>query len=428
MLQKITAGMIPKKMTNKVRKFVKKLRPHTSNIFWSNVNECVLKLSALIISIVFARLASKELLGQYLYVIAIFSLFSIVSIPGVATAIFRTAAQGYEGVYRKATLFSFLWSLLGIPLIVITGVLVFIFKTKILGISLIICALFFPLTTTFRNWMFFLKGKSDFRKLAVYNLMKLSINVIAIAAAIIFTQKLLFIIVTYFLVNSVFNIAYSYKSLSLVENNKVDQGWKRQSYALTIMTLSGVIFGKIDIILIGFLLPYSHVAVYGLVMNFVDAFFKLIKGTVEAILPELFKSKKITVKYFYKFFLLSFLVPIILYPVIKYPILFIYSQKYIEVIGLSQVYLAVIPFYFLNLIATYFMIKYKLDHEINLSRIISIIAVIALYAILIPLYGIWGGVISSMLYFIIQLTINLFLLKIRGLNKVKFCERATIFM
>ena len=37
---------------------------------------------------------------------------------------------------------------------------------------------------------------------------------------------------------------------------------------------------------------------------------------------------------------------------------------------------------------------------------------IALYAILIPFYGIWGGVISSMLYYIIQLVLNLFLLKV----------------
>jgi len=192
--------------------------------------------------------------------------------------------------------------------------------------------------------------------------------------------------------------------------------------------LSSVVFGKVDVVLIGFLLPYSQVAIYGLVMNFVNVFFSIIKSTIEAILPELFKSEKIAIRYFYKFFLLLFLVPVILYPIVKYPILFIYGQKYAEVIGFSQVYLAVMPFYFLNLIATYFMVKYKLDREINLGRIISVVAVIALYAILIPLYGVWGGVISSMLYFMIQLAINLFLLKIKSENKVKFWERPTVFM
>jgi len=90
-----------------------------------------------------------------------------------------------------------------------------------------------------------------------------------------------------------------------------------------------------------------------------------------------------------------------------------YSQKYSEVIVFSQVYLAIIPFYFLNSITNNFLIKYQLNKEINFSRIISIIAVIVLYSLLIPLYGIWGGVISSMLYFISQLIINLFFLMIR---------------
>ena len=82
-------------------------------------------------------------------------------------------------------------------------------------------------------------------------------------------------------------------------------------------------------------------------------------------------------------------------------------------VGFSQLYVAVIPFCFLNMIATHFMIKYKLNKEINLSRIISMVAVVVLYATLIPLYGILGGVISSMLYFIVQLAVNLFLLRIR---------------
>ncbi len=148
-------------------------------------------------------------------------------------------------------------------------------------------------------------------------------------------------------------------------------------------------------------------------MKFADIFFRLIKSTMEAVVPSIYKSKKITIGYFCKFFLLSFLVPVILYPIIKYPILFLYGQECSEVILYSQFYLTIIPFYFLNLMATHFLIKYKLDKEINVSRIISIIAVIIFYSVLIPLYGVWGGVISSMLYFIVQLVVNLFLLTIR---------------
>jgi len=179
------------------------------------------------------------------------------------------------------------------------------------------------------------------------------------------------------------------------------------------MELSSIVFGRVDIVLIGTLLSIDRVAIYGLVMNLVGVFLMTTKSTIEAILPKLFKSEHITIRYFYKFFLLSFSVPIFLILIIKYPILWIYGQDYSELILFTQVYLTVIPIFFLHSLAMNFMVKYKLNKEINLSKVIAIVAVILLYGILIPLYGIWGGVISSMLYFIIQLVINLFLLKLR---------------
>jgi O-antigen/teichoic acid export membrane protein len=180
------------------------------------------------------------------------------------------------------------------------------------------------------------------------------------------------------------------------------------------VVLSSIIFGRVDVVLIGALLPLGELAIYGLVMKFTDVFFKIIQSTVDAIIPNLYQSKKVTVRYFYKFFLLSFSIPVILYPIIKYPILILYGGEFSEVVGFSQLYVFIIPFCFLNMVATHFMIKYKLNREINVSRIISMVSVVVLYMTLIPLYGIKGGVISSMLYFIIQLFINLYLLKERG--------------
>jgi len=400
-------------MINRAKRFVDEVRPHTSNIFWSNLNQGVTTAFALAVSIVLTRLGSKELYGQYLFILGIFGLFSIISVPGVRICVFRTAAQGYDGVYRRATRFSFLWSLLGIPFLVITGIFIYLFKARILGIGLIAVALFFPFEESLQNWILFLKGRSDFRRLVFYNSIKFLINLLAVTASIVFTGNIIVILVVYFLFNSGFNILYHLKALNSLKNDEVDEGWKRQSLSLTIVILSTVIFGRVDIVLIGALLPFGEVAIYGLVMKFIDVFFRIIQSTVEAVVPNLYQSKKITIRYFYKFFLLSFLIPIILYPLIKYPVLFLYGREFSEVVGFSRLYVAVIPFYFLNTIATHFLIKYKLNREINLSRIASMIAVVVLYATLIPLYGIWGGVISSMLYFVIQLATNLFLLKVR---------------
>lgn len=403
-------------MIKKAVQFIEELKPHTPNIFWSILNQMVvMTVFALVTSVAFARLggeSGKELYGQYLFVLGMFGLFGVVSVPGLRAVIFRTTAQGYEGVYRRATRFSFLCSLLGIPLLVITGIFIYLFKARILGIGLIAVALFFPFEISLQNWMLYLKGRSEFRRLAFYNSIKFFVNLVAVVASIVFTRNIIVILAVYFLVSSGFNIFYHLKTVSSLTNDEVDEGWKRQGYALTILDLSTVIFGRVDIVLMGALLPFGELAIYGLVMKLVGVFLESIRSTIEAVGPNLFQSKKITIGYFYKFFLLSFSIPIILYPLIKYPVL-LYGQGYSDIVGFSQLYIFIIPFYFLNTIATYFMIKYKLNKEINLSRITSMIAVVVLYATLIPLYGIKGGVISSMLYFVIQLATNLILLKVR---------------
>jgi O-antigen/teichoic acid export membrane protein len=335
-------------MINKAKRFVEEVKPHTSNIFWSNLSQGITTASALAVSIVLTRLGNKELYGQYLFILGIFGLFSIISVPGVRICVLRTAAQGYDGVYRRATRFSFLWSLLGIPLLVIAGIFIYLFKARILGIGLIAVALFFPFEEGLQNWMLYLKGRSEFRRLAFYNSIKFFISLAAVTASIVFTGNIIVILVAYFLVNSGFNIFYHLKTVSSLKNDEVDEGWKRQSLALTIVILSTIIFGRVDIVLIGALLPSGDVAIYGLVMKFIDAFFRVIQSTVEAIVPNLYQSRKITIRYFYKFVLLSFLVPIILYPLIKYPVLFLYPKDVSDVVGFSQLYVFIIPFYFLN--------------------------------------------------------------------------------
>jgi len=393
-------------------KSIGQVKEHLPNIFWSNLNLGVITVSGLTISVVFVRFAGKELYGQYLFVLAIFGLLSIVSIPGVRTVVFRTTAQDYDGVYRKATAFSFLWGVLGIPLLLITGVFFYLFRAKILGISLVSCALLFPFVTSLQTWVQFLKGRSGFKQLTINNSAKLSVKLVAITLSIILSKNIIVILLTCLLVESGFNILYHSKILSSLRNDELDMGWKRQSYALTIMDLSAMVFGQVDIILIAALLPIGQVAIYGLVMKLGNVFLQAVKSTVDVILPKLYKSEKINVGYFYKFFLLSFLIPIVLYPIIRYLVLFLYGQDYSELVFFSQVYLTIVPIFFLHSIAMNFMVKHKLNKEINISKIVAIIAVLALYSILIPLYGVWGGIISSMLYFIIQLVINLYLLRV----------------
>ena len=398
------------RMSDKIGGIMKRLRPRVGDIIWSNLNTMIIAGSALVMSIVFVRSGAKDLYGHYLFVTAMVGLFSVVSISGTKSVVFRTAAQGHDGVYREATKLSFLWSLGGGVLLAAAGGLLWMFGRNVSGCNLLIAALFFPFVTSLENWMLLMKGRSDFSKLMWMNLTKLVIGLAAISAAIVLTRSIIVILLAYFAVQSAFNIVYHMGCLRLLKNDLVDASWKKQSFALTITELSSIAFGRVDILLVAALLPMESVAVYGLVMRLTGVFLALTKSTTEAVLPGIFKSDKITIRFFYKSVAASFVVPIMLSFVVKYPIVFMYGPESSEWAPYVRLYLFSIPLYYLYLLVSYFMIKHKLNREINYNSIIGIIGVVILYVVLIPRYGIWGGVIASILFFVVATLSGLLLL------------------
>jgi O-antigen/teichoic acid export membrane protein len=398
----------------KIHNQIKKYSHHMKNIFWSNTSQAIITVASLVSSVMFARLATKDLYGQYLLIMSILNLFSLISISGVRTVIFLYTAKKMDGIFAKGTWFSFLWSLWGVPAIMITGIFFFIFKSPAIGASIILLSLFFPLVMSFGTWEYYLKGKSEFKKNAMFNFAKLSVQLITLLLAIILTKQLFYIILAYLVVNSVFNIMFYISCLKTVQNNLVDNKWKRQSYSLNLLDFSSQIFGQVDILIIGILMPINQVAIYGLSMRIVDVIYKVIKSTLDAIRPKIYHDKKITLPFFYKAIMLSVLVPIILYPIIKYPVILLYGSKYNDVIFYTQIYLFSIPIYFLSIVSQDFLIKYQMNKAINITKIISIIVVIASYAILIPAFGLLGGVVASAGYFLVQAVANMIALRIHN--------------
>ncbi len=74
-----------------------------------------------------ARIASRDIYGSYLLILAIFNIFSIFTIPGLKTVIFKTSSQNYDGTYNKAIKLSLKASILSIISLFFVRVIFFIF-------------------------------------------------------------------------------------------------------------------------------------------------------------------------------------------------------------------------------------------------------------------------------------------------------------
>lgn len=416
----------PDTTPRRIGALLRKLRPHARNVLWSNGTTMMTSAFGVVTSVLLVRMAGQEVYGEYLFVVGVFEILSLLSIPGVRMVLFRSIAQGSDGVYHRATRFSGVWSLTGIPILLVVGLLIYCFKSKASGAALMISAAFFPVVTSLQTWIPFLKARASFKTLFFFNFTKFLLKSIILACILLLTRSVVLLVLVHVVVTAATNVVYYLITLAARRNDAIEEGWQRQSYALTIMDMSSLAFGRVDIVLLGILLPFEALAIYGIVMRIGTLFFQGLRSSIEGILPTLFRSATIRLGNFYKLFALTFVLPVVLYPTIRFPLELVYGPEGSGVVAYCQVYLLIIPVYFLNSIAACFMVKYQLNREINISRIVAIIAVLGLYVFLIPVYGIWGGVIASMLFYLILLIMNLAFLRLAQSRAVRTPARAAV--
>ncbi len=382
------------------------------NFLWMNTYQAMNILTSIFMSIAFARLASKELYGQYIFVISIVSFVSLVSMPGVRTTIFRSASRGNESFYRNATKFSFLWSLLGIPLLTLTGIYFYVTHSQTLGTPIIMASLFFPFMYSLQTWKNLLKAKEKFSNFVLYE-SSLSITkaVLVIGVLLVNSENLIAIMFVYFLATALLNSYFYLKSLGFIgSEDEANIEWRQESYEYTFLNFTSYTFSKIDRVLVGIFLPFSQIAIYNISMKVTDTLFKFTKSSIESVLPGFFKDEY-RFSHFFPVFILLFLVPVTLYPLVKYPITLLYTEKYSESVFYAQIYLFAVPFYFMAYVSSQALIKEHLSREVNKARMTSIVFFILTSLALIPQLGVLGGVIASLAYYPIQILLCMYYLR-----------------
>ncbi len=115
-----------------------------NNGSWLFLKQLIGGICGLLLSVAFARMTTKEIFGQYQLILSIFSIVSLISIPGLNISVARSVARGNDGDYKNSVKKSFFWSLFGIPVLWITGVFYYLIESHIFGITLMLSGLFFP--------------------------------------------------------------------------------------------------------------------------------------------------------------------------------------------------------------------------------------------------------------------------------------------
>ncbi len=373
------------------------------NGFWVVFRQGIGTVGGLALSVSFARLATQEVFGQYQFILSILSIVSILSIPGLNTSIIQSAAKGYDGDYKKVVRASFLWSLLGVPILLIVGMYYYAFQNHSLGIAFMLSSIFFPFFYAPNTWDSFLQGKSRFDISAKYSSIQSLINTIATIGVIFFYRDNLVAIVAIYLISfSFFNGYYYYKSLQYVENEKSDKDTIKYGWFLTKLSVLGFISGNIDKILIGILLSPTSLAIYSIGILMTKQLQDNTKSILSIFAPKQVKYNSLPLKHYLYLFLLGATIAIIGLVAIKFILPLLFSEKYISAIYISQISIAFYPFFILALIFKNQILFSNKKDILFRESIISPIVKIILTIILLPLFGINGlAFLFGFQYFII---------------------------
>lgn len=378
--------------------------------FWVYLRLGIKLIIGLGVSVTFAHLASKQVYGQYNFILAILAIAYLISIPGLNHAVLRSVARGSDGNYRAAVKTSFLWSLLGIPALLGVGAYYYYYNTQIIGICLMISSIFFPFIYAPNTWNSFLAGKRRFDLTARYGSIQSSISAAAIIGVLFLNANHLVLIVAAHLVTSSFLACLLYwRSLKYIENEAKDNECQKYGYFLTTTTIVGTLAKHIDKILIATLLGAPQLAIYAIAIVIPTTIKDLLKAFWHPFAPKIseqeIRIREVGQKVKKLILPLALMIlggSLLYWFFIDDIVLLLFSPKYVEAGAYSKILLLMILFSIPSVFLGTFTIARKKTKSIVLGyHIFPFLKLLIMFSFIYQ-WGIWGAVWALNLSMLVQ--------------------------
>lgn len=357
---------------------------------------------ALVLAFVFGHYASQDTYGNYKYALSLAAVLSAFSLTGFSTAITQATSRGHEGSLAQGFGINLRWS---VPMVLIgfaAAIYYYVQGNTFLTIALAIIAVTSPFLNGFALFDSFLIGRREFKRTAIYTVITNALPVIAVIIALFFLGKrAIYLVITYLIVSTAINAFFYLKSVRSAKNTIEDPQLFRYGFHLSLMGVLGVIADKIDSIAVFTVLGPAQLAVYTYAIAIPDQ----VKGVVKNIAPlsiakfseQSIQNIKETI---WRRTIILFIsialcvgVYIVLAPLIFHLLFPIYSNAivYTQIYALSLLGTFATPF-----VAV--LQSHRKTKELYINSIVSSLVIIISFPVLTYYYGIWGSIISQMIY------------------------------
>lgn len=417
-----------KKIISAAERYMKiDLTDMISGGFWLSIGKISSILILLVLSMIYARYLTKDIYGEFRYIMSIMGMFSILTFPGLATSTMRSIARGYEGTYRKAARHMFYISFSMTAIGLGFGIFYYVVRPEIsLAYGFFVAALFVPLTEGLGSWRAYLDGKKEFKEKTIRNICNQFFYGILMVSAIIFivyahpslSIGLALLVSASYLGHGIPNMLYSLELLKKIPRSAPEESESlRYGYHLTLLDIIPNIAYNIDTILLFNVLGPSALAVYSFAVAPIEQIRTLFDTFLLTIFPKIaLKTENVEKTSALRKILRSKVIraiPLTAIVALAYillaPTLFrLLFPAYMESVLPSQILAISLLFFPLNISNT------ALKAEGNIKKLfivstVSPIGKIAAFIIFIPLYGLWGAVSVRVAGIVFQYILAFFL-------------------
>ncbi len=380
--------------------------------FWLTLGQVATVVTSFILSILFARLLSKETFGIYKYILSMAGFISTFSLSGMNTAITRAVSQGREESFVKSLPLQLKWTALQFLLLVGVALYYTLQGNHVYGISFAIIALCGPLSTVANSFGAYLQGREDFKTMSLYGITSTLIYLLAMTSTLFFAPTLLFLIIIYFISTTGANVYFCYRTIrkySPSPKKPLEQEDSKYAKRLSVMNFISAGASQIDSIIVYHLLGPAELAIYVFSTFIPDRIRNVFNVITSAALPRLSSRKNGAedASVLRKFMQMTVLACVaiggyILIAPTLYDLLF---PQYEESILYSQIYsisLLMLPS-LISLPALYALRRERALYIVNIGLPILkvVISVVAIYG-----WGILGAIVAKIFHYLAQTVLS----------------------
>lgn len=379
--------------------------------FSSAITQVAGIIVSLLLAIAVSHFVPKEAYGAYKYTLSIVGILSLFSLNSIGSAVFQSAAQGFNGVLARAFWDNIRWSVVVFAGALLLATYYFVMGNSTLAAGILIGGTLSPILASASLFSSFLGGKKDFYRQALYGVIDVTVPILIFIGVVMLTSNPLVLVATYFITNTVAALYFYRRTLEAYRShvNTHDANMLHYSKHLSFMGIINGIANYIDQVLIFHFLGGAQLAIYNFAIAIPDQLKSPAKNIGAILQPRFiaYSGREIQ-KNMGRKILLMFIGSVcvtVLYIVAAPDIFHFLFPKYAEATRYSQLYALWMLTIALDPVSTYLVAR-KLTSELYVNTAVYSIFQLVGVTVGVLLWGIAGVIIARIITRIAVSTTN----------------------